>query len=652
MEKTALTFGHSVWFLALALIPALVVLLFWAQKNRETLLSRIIAPRLKEALVGAVSLTRRWIRNSLLLASLSCIILALAQPRYGFNFREVTARGRDVIIAIDTSRSMLSTDISPNRLTRAKLVAQDMVHLLQGDRIGLIAFAGSSFLEAPLTLDYSAVENAIDILDTNVIPKGGTNIASAIQMALEAFGKAEGSTRALILMTDGEELDADSVAAAKEAMRQGVRIFTVGIGSAEGSVIPIEAEGGGTELVRDDAGNIVHSKLDTKRLQEIAKETGGFYEPLSTETAREILSKGIDPMQSKDFSAVTSREPIERYAWPLSAGIILLVLALMIGDRRRNVKRPASLSTKQATIALLFLITASSYGQINSGIKKYNAEDYKAALHDFERDLARNNNNAAIQFDAGVAAYKIGSYDKAMGYFTKAMLANDQKLRNDAEYNLGNTLTRKSEAAKEKDQKVANWKDAIQHYGEVLKHEPANTNAKFNKELVEKMLKDLKKQQPPPPKDQQNKDQQNKDQQNKDQQNKDQQNKDQQNKDQQNKDQQNKDQQNKDQQDKSGQPTPTPRPSGGDKQNSGQSQNATPTPTPGEKKTGELKSANPEKTDDKKQEAQKAGAQAGEETKDGQMSAAQAEALLRSLQGEEEKVMLNRRNQEEVNKDW
>jgi hypothetical protein len=189
----------------------------------------------------------------------------------GFIQREVKQRGRDVIIAIDTSRSMLATDVAPSRLARAKLVAQDLLRLVRGDRLGLIAFAGSAFLQAPLTLDYSAVLASLDELDTAVIPKGGTNIAEAIRMAEQAFGKGEGHTRALIILTDGEELDADGVSAAKRAAALGVRIFTVGIGSGEGSLIPFRTEGGEAEvLVRGGVKVAVAGDIDPVALGALA----------------------------------------------------------------------------------------------------------------------------------------------------------------------------------------------------------------------------------------------------------------------------------------------------------------------------------------------------------------------------------------------
>src|SRR6202043_689081 len=184
-------------------------------------------------------------------------------------------KGLDLLIAVDTSRSMLSDDVQPNRIERVKLAIQDLINELQGDRVGLIAFAGRAFLQAPLTIDYDAVVEAINDLDTKTIPEGGTNISDAIALAARTYGKSAVGNRALVIFTDGEELSGDAVKAAKAAADAGIRIFTVGVGTPQGSLIPVPNEDGGTSFVKDSSGQVVKSKLDDKRLREIAEATGG-----------------------------------------------------------------------------------------------------------------------------------------------------------------------------------------------------------------------------------------------------------------------------------------------------------------------------------------------------------------------------------------
>lgn len=539
METTSLIFAEPLWLLALIVIPIFAGLYFWSQRRSDALVAKVVAPRLRQQLAGAVSVGRRATKAVLILAAFALLVLALARPQKGFIQQEIKQRGRDVIIAIDTSRSMLATDVAPTRLARAKLVAQDILRQVQGDRLGLIAFAGSAFLQAPLTLDYNAVMNSLSELDTSIIPKGGTNIAAAINMAIDAFGKGEGQTRALVIMTDGEELDADGIAAAKKAGELGVRIFTVGVGSSDGSLIPLRTEGGGTDFVRDTDGKPVRSRLDEARLKEIADATGGFYQQLGPDAAREIFQKGILPLETSEKGSSTSRQPIERYQWPLGGAIVLIVAWLMLGEKRRTVSlRPARAA---ALLAAMGLITDAS---ASSGLEDYKAGRYDKAMADFQQRLLTSPDSTQLQFDAGAASYKLGDYGKAVDHFTKALLSDDKTLREDASYNLGNSLVRRGEAAKENDTKKADWKNAIQHYTEALNIDPKNKRAQENRDIVKKLLEDLDKQE----KQQQDQQQQNQDQ-NKDQKKNDQQNKDQQKQDQQKNQQQNKDQQKQDQKD-------------------------------------------------------------------------------------------------------
>ena len=670
METTALTFGAPHWLFALLVLPLIAGLFLWSHKRAQALVAKIVALRLREQLSGSVSPLRRILRASLLVASFAFAIVALAEPRYGFIEKETKQKGRDVIVAIDTSRSMLATDMAPTRLARAKLFTQDLVRLLQGDRIGLVAFAGSAFLQAPLTLDYNAVTNALDELDTTVIPKGGTNIAAAVTAAREAFGKAEGQTRALIILTDGEELGADGIAAAKQAAGEGIRIFTVGIGSPEGSLIPIRLDDGRQDFVRDSAGKPVTSKLDDSRLKEIASATGGFFTLIGPDAAREIFQKGIEPMELSETGVFSSRQPIERYQWPLAAATACLALSLLPGDRRR----------RSSVMVALFLSFAPC-AQAQSGLDEYKNGDFDKAGAAFQDQLKNQPASKALQFNSGAAAYKTGDFEKAIAHFTDALLAEDQKLREDASYNLANSLVRKGEGAKENDAKKTNWKNALEHYEETLRLNPDNKLASQNRDITKKLLEDLEKQeqqqkqqdqkdqkdqkkdkqdkqdkQQQDQKDQQKQDQKNDQKDSKNEENKDQQKQDskEQQDDQQEKDeQQKKDSEKKDSADQSDQSDQSKQPNPSDQKNQ---PTPAPSPTPGEKKEGELKSANeqqqPQPTPQPGQQPQPADA--AEEEKEGQISPSQARALLNSLRGEEEKVNLIEQQQssQDVLRDW
>lgn len=482
-----LTFGSPGWFWALLLLAPLVWFYVDAARRREALLSRIVAQRLQKQLTGQVSQLKRNLRTGFLLGAVLLTVVALAKPRYGFREETVTTKGRDVILAVDVSRSMLATDTAPTRLGRAKLISQDLLDLLRGDRVGLIAFAGSAFLQAPLTMDKGAVLTSIRDLDSNTIPKGGTDIAAAIRMAIAAFGKGEGATRALVLMTDGEDLEQSALEAAKQAEAAGIRIFTIGFGSVNGSLIPIRTEEGRNDFVRDESGNPVNSKLDVSRLTEIAQSTGGFYLPYGQDAAKVIFEKGILPLEEQVGGTLTGRKPIERYAWPVAAALLLLALRSVLGEGRRLPKVPAA-----AVLLLPLLASAPLHA---SGLNDYRQGNYQGALQDFEKRLKAGDSMPEIKFDAGAAAYKAGDFQKAAGYFSEAMTSPKPKIREAATYNLANSLVRSGEAAKENDAKLSDWKNALQHYETVIKADPANARAKENRDIVKKLIEDLKKQQ-------------------------------------------------------------------------------------------------------------------------------------------------------------
>ncbi len=649
METIALTFGNPQWIWCLALLPALASVYVWSLHRSRVLIAKVVAPRLRSQLAGSVCVSRRVFRALLLLLAMVGVILALAQPRYGFIEKETKQMGRDVVIALDTSKSMLATDIAPDRLTRAKLFSQDLMRILKGDRVGLIAFAGSAFLQAPLTLDYSAVTNSLDEIDTNVIPKGGTNIAAAIATAREAFGKAEGQTRALVILTDGEELDADGIAAAKQAASEGIRIFTVGIGSTTGSLIPMRTQDGRQDFVRDASGKPVNSKLDAARLNEIAQATGGIFVSIGPDAAKEIFQKGIEPMELTENGVFTSRQPIERYQWPLGVAVFCLMLSVLPGDRRRKV--PLAL----AVLTLFFTTTPMSHAGTN-GLQDYMAGQFEQAGAAFEKGLQSEPDSRPLQFNAGAAAYKSGKFDQAISHFTKALLSEDKKRREEASYNLANSLVRTGEAAKEKEAKKTAWKSAIEHYSEALKLNPANKFAKENHDIVNKLLKDLEKQEQQDKKDQKDQKDQ-KDDQSKDQDKKDQDQKEKSGDQDKNDSEKKPEDKKEDEKDLTDSEDKKPQDSKKDESQSDKKndQNSpAPSPTPGEKKEGDLKNARPEEPkpspENQKQDQGVAGA---EEEKAGQMSPSQARALLNSLRNEEGKVnLMEQQTSQEVLRDW
>src|SRR6266446_7654487 len=266
---------HLLWLL-LVIPPAMVAFFWWAWRARQRLVTQFIQARLLPGLTVGISARRQRVGLAGLVLAVVCLILALARPQWGFDWEEAKQRGLDIVIAIDTSKSMLAEDIAPNRLARAKLSALDLMQQARSDRLGLVAFAGSAFLQCPLTVDDGAFRQSVEALDVNIIPQGGTAIAEAIETALRAFKEGD-NYKVLVLFTDGEDQDSGALDAAKKAAEQGLRIFPVGIGSTDGDLVPIKDPKGRTDYIRDEQGNVHKSHLNEKLLQEIAGATQGVY---------------------------------------------------------------------------------------------------------------------------------------------------------------------------------------------------------------------------------------------------------------------------------------------------------------------------------------------------------------------------------------
>ena len=614
-----MNFGAPNWLWTLAILPLLVLLYAQAERRSAIKLREFVSPRLLPQLAGNVDRVRRAIRFAFVLLALALAIGALAKPRWGYTYEDVKRRGLDLLFAVDTSRSMLSNDVAPNRLERVKLAAQDLITDLQGDRVGLIAFAGRAFLQAPLTIDYDAAVESINDLDTKTIPEGGTNIGEAIALATQTFGKSAMGNRALIIFTDGEELSGDAVNEAKKAADAGVKIFTIGVGTAQGSLIPVEGKGEGG-FVKDAKGQVVKSKLDENRLREIAQATDGMYLHLESgpQTMRQLYTEGLSKLKTAEIDARLSSRAIERYEWPLAGAIVALIASLFINDRKRTKTPGRSPVKREVLVAASLLFVAVAEVNAVSGIDLYNKGQYEDAYAQFQKDLQHNINPAdmpKMQFDAGVAAYKLRNYDKALEAFSQSLVDRSPGLQEKSRYNLGRTLEDRADLRKTNEDALKDLENSAQHYEQALKLDPQDKAAAERLEIVRKKIERLKKhpEQPPPKpqKNQQNKKDQKKDQQQDQQQQQQQsQNDQQQNQDQQKQDQQQaknnqrqpnqqnqeqnpenqKDQQNSEKRDKQqqqAQPSPSPSPGGEQKQpdqkkNEQRGAGESPTPTPDE----------------------------------------------------------------------
>jgi Ca-activated chloride channel family protein len=489
-------YPQLLWLL-LVIPPLLVAFFWWALAVRQKLLAKFIEYRLLTQLVVGVSVTRQKWRFALVIAAVVFLIIVLARPQHGYDLQEVEQRGLDIVVAVDTSKSMLATDIAPNRLDRAKLAALELMQKAGADRLGLVAFAGEAFLECPLTVDNTAFQQTVQMLNVNSIPQGGTAIASAIDTALAAF-KEKGHYKALVLFTDGEDNDEGALEAAQNAAKEGLKIFTIGIGSAEGTLVQSTDANGNTDYVRDEKGQVVKSKLNEQLLQQIAVATGGFYLPLrGANTIDNLYEAGLAPIPKSEGKGKMIRHYHEQYKWFLAIAILVLIAEMLFPERRREARKSSRSGTSVAAkvVALLVALCAIpglAQASPQSALRDYNAHKYTDAMQEYERLALVATNDYRLIYDAGVAAYRATNYDEAAKVFNVLTLVPDLKMQQRAYYNLGNTQYRMSGSAKDIDALQAAWEDVIKTYSRAVDLDKQDKDAAYNLEFVKKEVEQIK----------------------------------------------------------------------------------------------------------------------------------------------------------------
>jgi Ca-activated chloride channel family protein len=295
-------------------------------------------PALQDSLVIGLNLRRRRMKAASILVAVLLIICALAQPKWGYHWQRVTREGIDIVIALDTSKSMLATDVKPNRLERAKMEIADLLDHLQGDRVALVVFAGGSYILCPLTLDYAAVELFLRAARVGVVPLGGTDIAGAIEKTIKVFEGSERKYKALLLLSDGEDHSQRAQQAAEKAKELGVKIFSVGIGSKAGELIPVEGEGGQRSFLKDREGKVVQTQLNENTLQQVALLTGGAYVyPAGGRMGlAELYRDTIAQMEKKELGERQRKVFENRFQWPLAGALLLICIEALMNERKRG----------------------------------------------------------------------------------------------------------------------------------------------------------------------------------------------------------------------------------------------------------------------------------------------------------------------------
>ncbi len=329
-------------FYGLLLLPALVFFLAWAGRRRRRAAERLGEPSLIERLSLGTSRARdRW-KAGLFLASLLFLVLAIARPQWGQGADDVVARGVDVFLVLDTSFSMDATDVPPSRMERARYIAGAFIDRLGGNRIGLIVFSGTAFVQCPLTFDYGAAKIFLDTVATGVVPEPGTDIFQALEVASRGFVTPNPKFKVVVLITDGEETEGSGLGVVEKAKREGMVIHAIGVGTPQGEPIPVRNESGDvTDYIRDESGQPVLSRLGEETLSKIAFETGGKYFRISDRDQEiEEIARLISGMEGEELESQLFRRMQERFYVPLVFALVFLLADTLV-PRRRSSGEPA-----------------------------------------------------------------------------------------------------------------------------------------------------------------------------------------------------------------------------------------------------------------------------------------------------------------------
>jgi Ca-activated chloride channel family protein len=476
---------HIEYLFGLAALPLLLLLLWLLLRWKRNTVSRIGDPSLVNQLIGSFSSSRFLIKAGLALVGLVLIVLAAANLQKPGSMENVQRKGVDVMLVLDVSKSMLARDIKPSRLERAKQFLLRLVDQLPNDRIGVVLFAGRAYMQMPLTTDHGAAHMYIQEASPDVVPTQGTVIADALRMANSAFNSKERKYKSIVLVSDGEDHDPDAAAVAKQLAEDGVLINTVGIGSPEGSAIEDPVTG---ELKKDQEGHTVMSKLNEAELQQLATATNGSYLRLdNVEDALITMTQQLDVAEKKAMNDAEFIDYISYFQWFAGAAMLLLLVELLLAERRRG--RLAASAPRIGTIlAAGLLMTGSASAQttntlIRSGNRAYKKKQIDQSIKQYQAAVNKAPDNPTANYNLGNAQFRKNEYDAAVKSYDASAghSATDKPMEEQSLYNKGVAQAKQ----KKLQESIDSWKAA-------LKLDAADSAAREN---LEKALMEQKQQQ-------------------------------------------------------------------------------------------------------------------------------------------------------------
>ena len=480
--------AQPLYLLLILLIPLMYIAYWLMRRWRKRRIARFGDPDLVCSLAPLVPRRKGWLKLTLISLALLFFAIGMARPQLGAILKEKQVRGAEIMVVLDVSNSMLAEDYSPNRLERAKLAISKLVDELQGDRIGLIIFAGESFVQLPVTSDYVSAKIFLSSITTESVPVQGTAMGEAIRTAIKSFTSESENSRAIILITDGENHEDDPVAAARDAVDMGARVFCIGVGSPEGKPIPVDGE-----LLKDKDGNIVVTRLDEATLKEVASAGKGLYVRAgNTEFGLNPVIDEIRSLDEKDFQSVVFEEYDEQYMYFFAIALIFMLIEFMISDTRN---RRSLFGGGKGMVAVLILMLASPVmlqaqsdrSEVRAGNREFKKGEFREAELDYKRALVEDSTSITAKYNLGNALYRTESYSEAELYLKglgDSLKSVSPSRASDCFHNSGNLALKQKK-----------YQEAVDAYKESLRLEPDNFETKSNLAYAQKMLKEQQQQQ-------------------------------------------------------------------------------------------------------------------------------------------------------------
>jgi Ca-activated chloride channel family protein len=496
-----MSFAHPGWLNALFVLPLLVLFFLFGAKRRRLALADFTGERFALALAPGASWRRGLAKAALRTAGFALVVVALAGPQFGSHLVKIEREGIDLVIALDTSLSMLAEDMKPNRLERAKQEIVDFIQGLKGDRVGVVVFAGDAFPLCPLTVDYDAALMLVQTADVAMVSEPGTALHKAIEKSAALFPEAARADRVIILVTDGEGHEGDPVAEAEKASKQDIRIYTIGIGNPKGELIPLRGTGGSIDgYKKDDSGETVLSRLDEGTLQKIARAAGGQYLPATREGLElKVLYREISGLEMAAIKGEFLEKKKDRFAWFLAAAFVVLGLdlATLPGGSMKRQGKKRILHT--GALGAVFLVLAAALhatpvaakaidkGRVKSGNQYYKTGEFQKSLVLYGEAIG--DTTKAVEHAEGVlyneanALHMLGRYPEALEKYHES-LSEDTVQTGRMLYNRANTLS-----------KMGKLPEAVESYLQALSYMPDDPDTRHNLEVALRAMQEQKNQQ-------------------------------------------------------------------------------------------------------------------------------------------------------------